>query len=149
MNAVATIHVPPSGLLGLMTRHRRFLLYAVIGVGAVVTDVGLYAVLTASVSMHPLVANTISTFTSMACSFTANAVLNFRVTNQILLRFMSFTLVTLAGYLLSTTMIAVMVGGLGIGALIAKGVTLPIVLVLQFTLNKKVTFATRAERTTP
>lgn len=146
MNAVATdTRVPPPSLLGLVARHRSFLLYAVIGAAAVVVDLAVFAVLTRQVGSHALVANTTSTFAAMAFSFTANSLLNFKVTDRIALRFLSFLLVTTGGYLVSSVMLMVLINGLGVDSLLAKGITLPVVFLLQFILNKRITFATRTE----
>ncbi|WP_084103289.1 GtrA family protein [Demequina sp. NBRC 110056] len=147
MDALATPRIEPAGLLGLLSRYRRFLLYVLIGGGAVVIDVGLYALLAGPAGWHPLVANTTSTFLGMAFSFTANSLLNFKVTDRIVARFLSFMLVGGVGFVVSTLMLAVLIDGFGVDALVAKAATLPVVLLLQFTLNKRVTFATPRERT--
>ncbi|WP_062311796.1 GtrA family protein [Demequina rhizosphaerae] len=147
MDAVTTAPAPPGRLRALAERYRRFLLYVVIGGGALVVDVGLYALLAVAVGMHPVLANTTSTFVAMIVSFAANSLLNFKVTDRIVARFLSFTLVSGAGYVVSTLMIAVLVDGLHVDALISKGATLPVVVLLQYTLNKKTTFATPEGRT--
>ncbi|MDN4481935.1 GtrA family protein [Demequina lignilytica] len=147
MDAVALTPARSGQLRALLARYRRFLLYALIGGGAVVVDVGLYAVLAVPVGLHPIAANTTSTFTAMVLSFAANSVLNFKVTDRIVARFLSFALVTGAGYVVSTLILLVLIDGLGANALVAKGATLPVVLLLQYTLNKKITFATANERT--
>ncbi|WP_062377785.1 GtrA family protein [Demequina pelophila] len=147
MDATAPASIAPGRLRALAARHRNFLIYAVIGGGAVVLDVGVYALLAVPAGMHPVFANTISTFVSMIFSFTSNSILNFKVTDRIVARFLSFALVTGIGYLVSTLMLAILVDGLHVHALVAKGITLPVVLILQFTLNKKTTFAPSAERT--
>lgn len=147
MDATAPASIAPGRLRALAARHRNFLIYAVIGGGAVVLDVGVYALLAVPAGMHPVFANTISTFVSMIFSFTSNSILNFKVTDRIVARFLSFTLVSGAGYVVSTLMIAVLVDGLHVDALISKGATLPVVVLLQYTLNKKTTFATPEGRT--
>lgn len=147
MNTLVTTPAAPTGLRALAVRHRTLALYAAIGGGALVIDVGLYALLALPVGLHPVFANTISVIVSMLFSFTANSVLNFKVTDRVVARFLSFVLVTGAGYLVSTAMLAALVDGLHVDALLAKGLTLPVVLLLQYSLNKKITFATPAGRT--
>ncbi|MDN4474359.1 GtrA family protein [Demequina sp. SYSU T00192] len=147
MNAVTATPTPSARLLALADRYRRFLLYVAIGGGALAVDVGIYALLAVGAGMHPVLANTTSTFVAMIVSFAANSLLNFKVKDRIVARFLSFTLVTGAGYVVSTLMLAVLVDGLHVDALLAKGATLPVVVILQYTLNKKLTFATPEEGT--
>ena len=149
MDALATAPMRHTRLAALLSRHRGFALYVAIGGGAVALDVGLYALFAGPMALHPLAANTASTFIGMAFSFAANSILNFKVTDRIMLRFLSFSLVTVIGYVVSTLMLLVLIDGLGTGALLAKVATLPVVLVLQFTLNKRVTFARARGRTSP
>lgn len=124
----------------LLGRHAPFLLYAVIGVGALVVDVGIYWALAAAVGWHPLLANTISTLVACIVSFLANSFVNFKVTDRLLLRFLSFAVVAGIGYVASSIIIGVGVGILALDPLVAKAISLPVVLVLQFTLNSRVTF---------
>lgn len=146
MNAIAAPHVPPARFQRLISRYRAFLLYVAFGGGAVLIDVGSYALLVGTFQLHALVANTMSTALGVAFSFTTNSILNFKVTDRVAVRFASFVMVAAIGYLVSTVMIAVLVDGLDVHPYAAKGATLPVVLLLQFTLNKKVTFASRTGR---
>lgn len=63
------------------------------------------------------------------------------------MRFLSFSAVAVAGFIVSSLMIATSVGALAMDPIVAKAITLPVVLVLQFTLNKTVTFGSRLGRT--
>lgn len=132
----------------LLGRHAQFLLYAIIGVGALVVDVSVFALLALGGGWHPLLAHTISTPTAAVVSFLANSFVNFKVTDRLLLRFVSFGVVTGIGYLVSTLIIWVCIDVLLLDPLLAKALSLPIVLVLQFTLNKRITFKTSRGRTT-
>lgn len=147
MEALALTRSGPGQLRTLVSRYRRFLLYALIGGGAVVVDVGLYTILAVPVGMHPLAANTTSTVVAMVLSFAANSILNFKVTDRIVARFLSFALVTGVGYVVSTLILLVLIEGVGANPVVAKGATLPVVLLLQYTLNKRITFATPEGRT--
>lgn len=147
MTTATVTPVRQGRLRALLGRYRRIVLYAAIGGGAVLLDLGIYALLALPVGLHPVLANTVSTFTAMVFSFAANSVLNFKVTDRIVARFLSFALVTGAGYLVSTLMLAVLVDGLHVHDLIAKGATLPVVFLLQYTLNKRTTFAATETRT--
>ncbi len=131
----------------LLGRHAQFLLYAIIGVGALVIDMSLYAIIALGAGWHPLIAHTISTPAAAIVSFLANSFMNFKVTDRLLLRFVSFGVVTTIGYLVSTLIIAVGISVLTLDPLLAKAISLPVVLVLQFTLNKRITFKSTRERT--
>ena len=139
--------VAPSRLRALLDRYGQFFLYAVIGGGAVLIDVGLFALLATAGGMHVLLANTVSTAVAIVYSFVANSFGNFKVTDRLLLRFASFAAVSGVGFVVSTLMIGVSVGLLSMDPILAKAITLPVVLVLQFTLNKTVTFGSRLGRT--
>ena len=117
-----------------------------IGVGALVVDVSIFALLALGAGWHPLLAHTISTATAAVVSFLANSFVNFKVTDRLFLRFVSFGVVVGIGYLVSTLIIGVGIGVFGMPPLLAKAISLPVVLVLQFTLNSKVTFKTRTDR---
>lgn len=131
----------------LVLRHSQFLLYAVIGGGGVIIDLGIFAVLIAVGGMHVLLANTISTAIAVVYSFAANSYGTFKVTNRLLLRFASFAAVAGVGFVVSSLIIGVSVGILGLPPLLAKAITLPVVLILQFSLNKTITFRSRTEGT--
>jgi len=138
----------PLGIMGaLLERHGQFLLYAVIGVGALLIDVGTFAALVVSLDWHPLLANTVSTVLAAVASFLANSFGNFKVTDRLFVRFISFGLVAGLGYLVSTLIVGVGVGIFSFDPLIAKALSLPFVLVLQFVLNKTITFGSSLGRT--
>lgn len=140
--------VSPMGRIrALILRHGHFVAYAAIGVSAVVVDVSAFAILATLLGMQVLVANGISTGIALVYSFVVNSFGNFKVTDRILLRFLSFSAVAGAGFIVSSLMIAVSVGVLAMDPIVAKAITLPVVLVLQFTLNKTVTFGSRLGRT--
>lgn len=131
----------------LLGRHAQFLLYVVIGVGALVVDVAIYAALTLGLDWHPLLAHSISTPVAAVFSFLANSHVNFKVTDRPLLRFLSFAIVAGLGYLVSALIIGVSISVFAIDPLVAKAISLPIVLVLQFWLNTRITFKSPQGRT--
>ncbi len=133
----------------LLGRHAQFLLYALIGVGALVVDVSIFAILALGTAWHPLLAHTVSTAVAAIVSFLANSYINFRVTDRLLLRFVSFGVVVFIGYVVSSVVIGVGIDIFTLDPLLAKAISLPIVLVLQFTLNTRITFKSTHERTLP
>jgi putative flippase GtrA len=147
---VNVIIAPPaprrSRLRALVQRYRNLLLYAVIGGGALVVDLGIYALLVEATALHPVFANTVSTFAAMVASFGVNSVVNFKVRDRIVARFISFALVTGAGWIVSSLMLALLVDVLHSEPLLAKGLTLPVVVLLQYRLNSRITFAATTGR---
>lgn len=132
----------PGRVRGLLERYRNFLLYGVIGGGAVLVDLALYWLLQSMFGVPPIAANAISTGTALIYSFLVNSFVNFKVWNRILLRFLSFSLVSTCGFLVSTAMLLVFTESMGFDALLIKVLSLPVVLVVQFLLNSRITFAT-------
>ncbi|WP_168916555.1 GtrA family protein [Microcella flavibacter] len=130
-----------SGLVGMIARRATLVRYLVIGGGAVVLDVGLFLLADRVFGWHPLLSNTFSTGVAMVASFLANSFGNFRVTDRLWLRFLSFAAVTGAGWLLSTAIIWIAVDVAGLDPVVAKILTLLPVVALQYSLNKKITFA--------
>lgn len=130
----------------MLGRHAQFLLYSIIGVGALVIDVAIYAALTIGLGWHPLLAHSLSTPVAAVASFLANSHINFKVTDRALLRFVSFAVVAGIGYLVSTAIIGVGIGFFAFDPLVAKAISLPVVLVLQFWLNTRITFKSPERR---
>lgn len=133
--------VPLGALRGLLARYRQFLVYAMIGGGAVVLDVGLFWLLAEPLGAPALAANAVSVGVAVVYSFLANSFFNFKVWNRLFLRFLSFSVVSFLGFLASSLMLIVMSGVLGMDEVLVKLLSLPVVLLLQFSLNTRVTFA--------
>jgi putative flippase GtrA len=133
----------------LFVKHRTFIVYAAIGLGAVAIDVGLFALLEGAYGVNALMANSASTFVALVYSFLANAFLNFRVWNRLALRFASFTVVTFCGWVVSTAMLWFLAEVMGFDAVVIKVLSLPVVLLLQYVLNSKITFAETDGSATP
>jgi putative flippase GtrA len=146
----ATGTVPwPSWFKRAVTAHPQFLLYLVIGGSATGIDVAVYAVLTAIADTSPLIANTISVGIAIVYSYLINAFLNFRVRDRLFLRLVSFVVVCVGGYFISTTMIWFLTDVWLLGPLISKVLTLPVVIVFQYCLNKRVTFGVARPAASP
>lgn len=130
-----------SGIVGMIARRATLLRYLLIGGGAVVLDVGMFLLADRVFGWHPVLSNTFSTGVAVVASFLANSFGNFRVTDRLWLRFLSFAAVSGAGWLLSTAIIWIAVDVVGLDPVVAKIVTLLPVVALQYSLNKKITFA--------
>lgn len=137
---VKLISLLPLVLQNLIFKYSKFILYTAIGGTAVVLDFTIFFVLAEIYSVTPLLANSISTFTAMIYSFLINSFVNFKVRDKLLIRFISFGMVALFGLAISSAMLVVFSYWLSLNPVLIKAASLPIVLVVQFMLNSRVTF---------
>lgn len=141
-----SIPLLPNGIIALLNKHQKLIIYAVIGGGAVVIDVGLFWILNELVDLSAILSNTFSVFAAMLYSFVLNAFFNFRTRDKLLRRFMSFAVVTLCGYILSSGLLWVFSDKLGFNATLIKALSLPVILLVQFSLNSRFTFQAVANK---
>ena len=114
--------------------------YAAIGISGVCLDYVVFLLLFNAFGLHPQIANAISTTAGIVNNFVLNALLNFRKRDRILVRFLRFYAVGLTGIVLTVLLLKVFSGVLGIDANVVKGVSLPLVLLLQYSINRKWSF---------
>ncbi|MBQ0928671.1 MULTISPECIES: GtrA family protein [Saccharopolyspora] len=119
---------------------RELLLYAVIGGSGVLLDYLLFLVLFNYFGMHHQLANALSTTAGITNNFVLNSLFNFRKTDRILVRFLRFYAVGIAGIVLTFLLLAVFSTWLGIDANLVKLASLPVVLLFQYTINKRWSF---------
>ena len=125
-------------LLGIA--ENKFLAYILIGAFAASLDVGIFVFLHEWIGIKPLICHSISVPIAAIFSFSVNAYLNFKKTDLLLSRFVSFSIVVVIGYLLGLLIIFIIDNVLQFGGTIGKLVSLPFVATLQFYLNSKITF---------
>lgn len=119
---------------------RPLLRYAVIGASGVLLDYLLFLLLFNAIGLHEQVANTISTTAGITNNFVLNALFNFRKRDRILVRFLRFYVIGVAGIGLTFVLLQVFSGRLGIDPNLVKAGSLPVVLIFQYTINKKWSF---------
>ncbi len=124
----------------LWCRYREFVVYGLIGGSGVTLDCLVFAGLVYGAGWHYQLANAVSVSCGICNNFFLNAFLNFRRTDRLWLRFLSFYCVGLLGLGVSAALLWLFVGVLGWPELLSKLVIIFVVTVLQFTLNKCVTF---------
>ncbi len=112
-----------------------------IGASGVLLDLAVFFVLFNAVHVDKFAATAVSTSAGITNSFVWNARYNFRVTNRLLARFLRFYVVGLAGLGLTAALFAVLVDLLGWDANLVKVLALGPVLVVQYTANKRWSFA--------
>lgn len=124
-------------------RFRNLILYGIIGGFCAVLDFGVYTALCYWDIMPYLWANIISIHVGIFTSFALNRSFNFRVKDKTATRFLSFYAVGLIGLGISELMLYLMVTAGGWNELICKLLSIVVVALVQFLLNKYITFKIR------
>lgn len=127
----------------LYARFRNLILYGIIGGCCAALDFGIYTILCYFDLLPYLWANVISIHCGIFCSFFLNRSINFRVKDKATLRFFSFYTVGLVGLGISEGMLFLMVEQAGWNELVCKLVSIVVVALVQFCLNKYITFKTK------
>lgn len=117
--------------------------YALIGGTASAIDVILFFILFNFVGTSELLAHSISVPTSVLFSFVVNARHNFKTEDYYFLRMASFFIVCLIGYAAGYGVILVVQSFFAdpdMGANVGKITSLPVVFIIQYVMNSKITF---------
>lgn len=114
--------------------------YALIGASGVLLDYLLFLLLYNVVGLHEQLANAISTTAGITNNFVLNALFNFRKRDRVLVRFLRFYAVGVAGIGLTNVALQVFSAWLRIDPNLVKAASLPVVLLFQYTINKKWSF---------
>lgn len=133
MTAVEEAAAPPRTL-------RQLVRYTLIGGSGVVLDLVAFLLLHNTAGMDEQLANAISTTVGIANNFVLNARFTFERRDRLLVRFLRFYAVGLTGIVLTNLLFLAFTDGLGIDANVVKAASLPLVLALQFVLNRKWSF---------
>lgn len=124
-------------------RFRNLILYGIIGGFCTALDFGVYTALCYWDIMPYLWANIISIHVGIFTSFALNRSFNFKVKDKTATRFLSFYAVGLTGLGISELMLYLMVTAGGWNELICKLLSIVVVALVQFLLNKYITFKIR------
>lgn len=114
--------------------------YGVVGVIGLFVDLGLFFLLHKVAGVNYLIANFVSSTVAVIHNFILNSYFTFNVTDNKIKRFVSFYLVALVGMGISSLLLALMISIMAMNAMIAKVITIFIVAVVQYFVNKKFTF---------
>lgn len=118
---------------------RQFLLYCFCG-GLGVSSDYLVFYLAVSGGLWYQGANLLGYLAGTLLSFALNRVLTFGMRDRVAQRLAMFLGVAAVGFGVSALLLWLLVQHLGLDARLAKLLTLPVVVVLQFTLNRRLTF---------
>ena len=113
--------------------------YVLIGILGLVVDFGTYWILTA-ININVEIANMISSTCGIINNFFCNSYTNFKVHNRMFLRFISYFLVGQITIVFTTISLFIFATKLGFPHLIVKVIATIVATLLQFVLNKFVTF---------
>lgn len=128
------------------SRFRNLILYGIIGSCTATLDFLIFTALTQGLSLYYIIANIISCSTGILCSFLLNRKYNFKVTDHTARRLLIFVAVGLTGMLLSSLILRITIEQLQWNELLSKLVSIVIVVLFQFILNKHISFR-KAENT--
>lgn len=127
-------------IVALYNKFRNLILYGLIGGFCAALDFGVYTLLCEFDIMPYLWANVISIHVGIFTSFILNRQINFKVKNKTAVRFLSFYTVGLLGLGISELMLYLMVTVGGMNELVCKLISIVVVALIQFLLNKYITF---------
>ena len=124
----------------IFIRFRNLILYGLIGGFCAALDFGIYTGLCYWDIMPYLWANIISIHIGIFTSFVLNRSFNFKVKDKVKTRFLSFYTVGLVGLGISEGMLYLMVTKGGWNEIVCKLISIVVVALIQFLLNKYITF---------
>lgn len=127
-------------LLKIFKKYRTVILYFIIGSSAAVLDLIIYLVLFNLFEMAAVISTIISVFSATIYGFFMNVVFNFKVYDRMLFRFLSYASVSGVGIILSASMLYVFYNILGFDGNIVKIISLPLIFLVQYMLNRYVSF---------
>ncbi|WP_330344645.1 GtrA family protein [Streptomyces longwoodensis] len=119
---------------------RQLITYALVGGSGVLLDLAAFLLLYDVAGWHAQLANVLSTSIGITNNFVLNALFTFRRRDRLLVRYLRFYAVGLTGIALTFVLLAVFSRGLGIDPNLVKAGSLPVVLLVQFALNRKWSF---------
>ena len=124
----------------ILLQNKQFLLYCVIGASGVTLDFGIYSLLVKTRLLDYQAANAVGYSSGTLLSFILNARYNFRVADKIPLRLVSFFSIAFLGWLVSAGLLHLLIGRFEIDKYLSKFATLIVVVLLQYNLNRRLSF---------
>ncbi|MCH3996625.1 MAG: GtrA family protein [Lactobacillus amylovorus] len=113
--------------------------YVLIGVLGLIVDFGVYTILT-HFKMNVEIANTISSTCGIINNFFWNSYANFKVHDRLILRFISYFLVGQITTIFTTISLFIFATKMGLPHLIVKIIATFVATLIQFIINKIITF---------
>ena len=128
-----------SFITSIFNKYRNLILYVFFGVAAVLIDYGVFFVLEFfDIIPNPEISSNIGNVCGFIFTFTTNTFINFKKSNKIVRRFLSYALVCILGAGVSTLLIYLLKSYINL--YILKIGVMGVVCILQFILNKFITY---------
>ena len=127
-------------LTALFHGNRQLFLYCLIGTSGATLDFLIYSAIVKWGGGHYQIANAIGYASGTALSFALNARFNFKTSDWLMLRLISFFGVATLGWATSAGILQVTVGWLGWNKYLAKLTTTFVTVLLQYNLNRLISF---------
>ena len=121
-------------------RYRELIVYCMIGCTGALLDFLVYSILIRCFAVHYQFANFISVSFGIVNNFFLNSYFNFKTKDKIILRLSCFYAVGMLGCGLSACFLWIFIERFGVNSSFAKLFTIFLVTVVQFSLNKIITF---------
>lgn len=126
----------------LFNKFRHLILYGMIGGLSSGLDFSIYTILVEWAVLNYIFANCISVLSGITVSFLLNRKFNFKVEDKTVKRFFIFLSVGLGGLILSNAILYLCIEYILLDELVSKLLSIVPVVLLQFILNKYITFKT-------
>lgn len=137
--------------------------YGIVGIIGLIIDMGIYYLLVPKFGVHYpfsylisglldgnmsirmidiLISNIISQTLAVINNFILNSYFTFKVTDRKFKRFLSFVSIAIGGMCISSMLLTLFIGVWGLNEMLAKAISIVIVAMIQFIINKFFTFKT-------
>lgn len=133
-----------NNLLRKIDKRRQLVLYGLIGVTGIAIDIVVFLLLVNYFEVSPIVATVISTLCGITNNFLLNRSINFKKLDATFSRLVCFFSVGIAGALLSGVLLLVLSEVFSLDPNLVKLVSIPPIVVLQYFLNKQISFGDKA-----
>ena len=121
-------------------KSRNLILYGIIGCCSSGLDFLLYTLFVSVFGWHYVISNSLSVIAGITTSFTLNRNYNFRVKDKTRRRFSIFLTVGLCGMILSNLILWCCIDKLDLSKIVSKLLSIVLVVLVQFLMNKYITF---------
>ena len=128
----------------LTQEQRQFITYTLIGATGVFADIASFALFTKVFGIDEQLANVMSVTLGILDTFILNLFFNFKTFDNIIRRFVAYYGIGLSGLTFQAFGIWVLHAVVGIDEVVTKVLLLPFILVIQYTLNSRISFRRRS-----
>ena len=124
----------------LLQKHKKIVLYFIFGGTAAFVDLAVYLALFNYFNVTAVISTLVSISMATIIGFFLNALINFRVNDRLVLRFISYAAVSGVGMVISSVMLYVLHDMQGFDGNVIKVISLPVIFLVQYILNSRISF---------